>query len=402
MAKPSSLAHSKSSKVTLRQTQGKLTMADLLAATGYNIPTLKRNQEVIGKIIAISPSEILIDIGAKSEGIVFGRELSSVKDLVSGLSVGDTVDAIVLYPENEAGQVVLSLRKHTGEKRWIELENKRTSGENIEVIAIEANRGGVICDWMGIRGFLPSSQITQLPSRLNDLINKKLSVHVIEVDGTTNRLILSQKRPEKKDIEGLLKLLSLIKIGEKFTGVVTAVLPFGVFVEITVEGIEGTEEIEGSEGKRKPSKPSQPSKPSLPAKLEGLVHISEISWEKVDDPSTLFKVGDKVDVMVVVKDETTGRLNLSIKQLAEDPFMKVSGKYAKDQEVTGTISKITPYGAMVTLKDGVDGFIHISKIPPSISWEVGQTVACLVDSVDTKARRITLAPIIKEKPVLYR
>ncbi len=392
MAKPSSLAHSKSSKVT--------TMADLLAATGYNIPTLKRNQEVIGEIIAISPSEILIDIGAKSEGIVFGRELSSVKDLVSGLSVGDTVDAIVLYPENEAGQVVLSLRKHTGEKRWIELENKRTSGENIEVIAIEANRGGVICDWMGIRGFLPSSQITQLPSRLNDLINKKLSVHVIEVDGTTNRLILSQKRPEKKDIEGLLKLLSLIKIGQKFTGVVTAVLPFGVFVEIDV-GSSGNRAIRLS-GKKKEPDNQKTRQPENLSKLEGLVHISEISWEKVDDPSKLFKVGDKVDVMVVVKDETTGRLNLSIKQLAEDPFMKVSGKYAKDQEVTGTISKITPYGAMVALKDGVDGFIHISKIPPSTSWEVGQTVDCLVDSVDTKARRITLAPIIKEKPVLYR
>ncbi len=350
--------------------------AALFEASQKKVTALRRNQEVTGKVVSVSPQEVLIDIGAKSEGIVSGRELSAVSDLASKLAVGDSIEATVLYPENDAGQVVLSLRKLSGEKRWAELEEKKENSEDIEVVALEVNRGGVICDYLGIHGFLPSSQLTKAPAKLTDLIGKGLTARVIEVDRNSNRLILSQKSPNKKDLEAVLKLLAKVSIGDKVSGIVSAVLPFGIFVEIELGEEKG--------------------------KVEGLVHISELSWEKIEDPAKFFKVGDKVDVLVIAKDEATGRLNLSIKQLQEDPFMKVSEKYTKDLEVSGTVARVTPFGVFVSLADGIEGLIHISKIPPNENFEVGQKVDCSVEAVDTKSRRIALVPVVLVKPILYR
>lgn len=383
------------SKTPTRFAQGKQSFAELFESSQKKVSSLRRNQEVIGRVIAVSPQEVLIDIGAKSEGIVSGRELSAVSELVSKLSAGDSVEATVLYPENDAGQVVLSLRKLSGEKRWVELEEKKENSEDIEVVALEVNRGGVICDYLGIHGFLPASQLTQStgspqhvsgqtgqtkePVRLTDLIGRTLTARVIEVDRSSNRLILSQKQPNKKDLEAILALLAKVKIGDKVSGVISAVLPFGIFVEIEIE-----------QGKTEKSK------------LEGLVHISELSWEKIEDPSKFFKVGDKVDVVVIAKDEATGRLNLSLKQLQDDPFTKVSAQYTKDLEVSGTVAKVTPFGVFVSLDDGIEGLIHISKIPPNVNFEVSQKVECSVEAVDLRSRRISLVPVIREKPVLYR
>lgn len=354
------------------------TMADLLASTGYNIPSLRRGQEVTGKIVSISPSEILVDIGAKSEGVVAGRELTAVRDLALKLSVGDKIDVTVLYPENDAGQVVLSMRKVSQDTRWRELENRKEAGEDIDVVAIEVNRGGVICEWQGIRGFLPASQLAASLQSV-DLIGKSLTTRIIEVDRGTNRLILSQRQPRKADLAAILKQLAKVKIGQKLSGVVTIVLPFGIFVEV---------EIGESESQRD--------------KLEGLVHISEIAWEKVEDPVKLFKVGDKLEVMVIAKDETTGRLNLSIKQLIKDPFQEASAKYSKDETVAGTVARVSPYGIFITLEEGIEGLMHISKIPPDQTYDVGQKVTCTIESVDSQSRRISLSPVVKEKPVLYR
>ena len=399
---------SKSSKPTdsskakpFGKTQGKPTsMEELLASSGYKIPSIRRGQEVSGKIVSITHSEILVDIGAKSEGIVASREMSSIRDIISGLSVGDTIDVTVIYPENDVGQVVLSMRKASQDARWQDLEDKKKSGEEIGVVALEVNRGGVICDYFGLRGFLPASQLTKIPSQLSDLIGKSLTVRVIEVDRQGNRLIFSQKQPETKDLKAIGKLLEKVKIGQKLSGVVSAILPFGIFVEVNVVGKEDREGKEDSEGEK--SKPSKSSQPSESSKLEGLVHISEISWEKIEDPSKLFKVGDKVEVMVIAKEETTGRLNLSIKQLAHDPFLEASAVFSKDEEVSGSVARVTPYGVFVTLKDGVEGLVHISKISPNENYQIGQKVICTIESIDAGARRISLSPVAREKPVLYR
>lgn len=388
----------------------KLSFAELFAASESKVPSLRRNQEVTGKIVAVSPQEVLVDIGAKSEGVIAGRELSTASDIIANLSVGDTIDATVLYPENDAGQVVLSLHKHSQDLRWKELEDNKESDEDIAVVALEVNRGGVICDFKGVRGFLPASQLLWAPAKLADLINKNLSARVIEVDRNSNRLILSQKKPDKKDLGEIAKLLGKVEIGQKLAGIVSAVLPFGIFVEVEVgeestkstKGIKGTKsDIESSDASNT-SHTSRTSSTSRTSKLEGLVHVSEISWEKVDDPQQYFKVGDKTEVMVIAKEESSGRLNLSIKQLKEDPFTKVSETYTRDQEVKGTISRITPFGVIVGLSQGVEGLVHISKIPPNLNFEVGESISCSVESVDSKARRIALVPIVKEKPVLYR
>ncbi|MBI2326767.1 30S ribosomal protein S1 [Candidatus Curtissbacteria bacterium] len=466
-----------SKKLSGKSTNGghKLTMAELLAATGYKIPVIRRGQEVRGQIVSITPSEILIEIGAKSEGIVSGRELSSIADIVSRLALGDTIDAIVLFVENDAGQVVLSLRKLSGEKRWQDLEEKLKSNEAIEVVALEVNRGGIICDWLGLRGFLPASQLsltaqtsreqtsrnsvhdeslrqtgTQAAgtSKLEQLIGKRLLVVPLEVDRSTNRLIFSQRQQDARDLSEILALFSKIKIGQKFAGVVTAVLPFGVFVEIDV-GSSGSQafgsevfdreaqtesaqarRVVRSSGKNKPDSPVT-RQPDNQGKLEGLVHISELSWEKIDDPAKLFKVGDKIDVMVTAKDEVTGRLNLSIKQLFDDPFTLAASKYSLDQTVTGKVSKVTPYGVFVAFSDPstdsahstglrprgsdpmgsgqagsgqgvVEGLMHISKIPPNVSFKQGEVVECLIESIDSRLRRISLVPVVREKPILYR
>lgn len=357
-----------------KQAKKNPTMEELLKSTGYKIPTLRRGQEVVGRVISLTHSEMLLDIGAKSEGIIFGKELSLVSDIVSKIKVGDEIDAVVVFPENDAGQVVLSLKKLSSDKRWAELDEKKETEEAFDVVAVEANKGGLICEWNGIRGFLPASQLSTVPSKIEELIGKTLSVRIIELDRTTNRLIFSQKITDAADLTRIQNLLSKIKIGDKYDGTATAVLPFGVFVEIEVE----------KEGK-----------------LEGLVHISEISWEKVEDPAKLFKVGQKVEVMVISIEQALGRLNLSIKQLAEDPFAEISEKYTHDLPVAGTIARITPGGAFVELEDGLEGHVPVSKIPQE-AWEIGQSVECLVESVDVKARKINLVPVVKEKPILYR
>ena len=400
MTKSTQDTSSKTSKKSssLRASDKTLSFADLFAASESRVPALRRNQEVTGKVVSVSHQEVLVDIGAKSEGVLSGRELTAAADLVSDLSVGDLLEATVLYPENDAGQVVLSLRKLSGEKRWKELEEKKENHEDIDILALEVNRGGVICEYLGIRGFLPASQLIETPSRLEDLIGKTLKAGVIEVDKQSNRLILSQKQPEKKDLKEVVKLLSRVKIGQKISGVVTAVLPFGIFVEVKI-GLLGNQDT-GSLGKKKSS--SQATQKPSDLKLEGLVHISEISWEKVEDPAKYFKVGDKTEVMVIAKEEETGRLNLSIKQLSEDPFLEISKDYTKDEEGKGTISRVTPYGVIVELSRGIEGLIHISKIPPNENFDVGQSVDCTVEAVDTRSRKISLVPMARAKPVLYR
>lgn len=393
----------KSTKSTSSKGQS---FADLFAASQSKVPSLRRNQEVVGTVVAVSPQEILIDIGAKSEGVLSGRELSAVSDMVAKLSVGDKVDATVMFVENDAGQVVLSLRKLSGERRWTDLEEKKENEEDIDVVALEVNRGGVICDYLGIRGFLPASQLSSAPSKLTDLIGKTLSARVIEVDRNGNRLILSQKSADKKDLTEVLKLLSKVAIGEKVSGIVSAVLPFGIFVEIDMGKIISSSKAKEDKKDSKVVKAEGGDEADKEAKsgtkLEGLVHVSELSWDKIDDPAKLFNVGDQVDVLVIAKDEVSGRLNLSLRQLQQDPFAQLSEKYTKDLEVSGTISKVTPYGVFVTLDNAVEGLIHISKIPPDLSYELGQEVKCTVESVDVKARRIALIPIARVKPILYR
>jgi len=356
------------------------TMEELIAQTGYELKGLKRGDVIECIVTAVSAHEIRFDIGAKTEGIVIGKELEMAREVVSKLRVGDKITAFVTQVENDNNQTVLSLRRAGLDRKWKELGEKNKKNEPVTVLGMEVNRGGLLVDVGGLRGFIPASQINPShPGGAKDLIGKTLSVLVLEVDQTKNRLILSEKALtggaiSKAKADALLK----IKIGEIYEGIVSGIVPFGIFVTITFTEAD--------------------SKISV----DGLVHISEIAWEKVASPSDYFKSGQIVKVMVLGIEEKSGKLNLSVKQLTPNPWLALAEKYSKDQVIPGKVSRIAQFGTFVELEPGVMGLIHISKIPSNTEYKTGEKVDCIIESIDTIQKRISLAPVLTEKPVGYK
>ncbi|MGB9706863.1 MAG: 30S ribosomal protein S1, partial [Microgenomates group bacterium] len=319
---------------------------------------------------------IYLDIGGKTEGMVIDREMKATADFIKDLKVGDKVLAVVTQPENDKGQTLLSLKKAAFQKVWQEFEEKLKTGEPLKVRGVGVNKGGLIVETKGTQGFIPASQFSSsYLGEIEQLVGRDLEVKVIEVDLTKNRLIFSEKAVSEA---GLLKeqeeALKKIKIGDVLKGEVSGVMPFGLFVKIKIGKIL----------------------------LEGLVHISEISWEKVEDPSNFYKQGEKVKVKVLGIDKRTGKLNLSIKQLFPDPWEEIEKKYPVDAKVKGKIVKLAPFGAFVNLEPGIEGLIHISKIPAEKTLKVGEKVDCFVESLDKENRRMSLGLVLKEKPVGYK
>lgn len=343
------------------------TMAELLARSHLPLRGLKKGEEVEGRITAISPKGIYLDINGKTEGVVLEKDKRILKSLLQSLRVGDVVRASVLNPESEEGYAVFSLRRQHKVFSWQQLIDAKTQDKPVEVTVVDITRNGALVDFNGLRGFIPSSHLHLQDN--TDLVGKKISVKVLEALASDNRLIFSQKALalSKKELE---RELSDIKINDKFAGTVTGITKFGIFVNIG-------------------------------GNIEGLVHISEISWEKVSDLERQFKIGDKVQVSVIGVDPEKLRLNLSIKQLAVDPWLEVSRRFAKEQEVQGKVSKITRGGIFVSL-DGIDGFIHKSKIPLGQEFEEQDKVTCVIESIDSSKRRINLVPVFKEKPIGYK
>jgi len=329
----------------------------------------KRGQEVSGLVVSVSPSEVLVDIGGKSEGVLRGKELEFAHQMGLKFEVGDTIIATVAVAEDESGSTLLSVRSTGGVRRWKILEEKKEKQEEIEVKAIEVQRMGLLVDAGGIRGFIPATLLdSQFLGKAEELVGKTIRAQIVEVDQAQNRLILSQK-PSISPKE-LKKKISKFKIGEKYPAIVSNILPFGVLVDL--DGVPG------------------------------LIHLSEISWEKVTDPGRYFRVGDKIEVLVLGFEESQGRLNLSTKQLGEDPWQTVAKKYSLDEKVKGKVVRVTDFGVFVQLEKGIEGLLHISKIPPGVELKVGSEVDCLIESVEPEKRRISLSLVLKEKPVGYR
>lgn len=349
-----------------------LTMADLLAGEEFKPVSIMRGQEVEGEVVNILPQEIILDLGAKAEGVLSQRDLSP--EQAANLKIGDKLLARVIQTESDSGQVILGLQKALGKmggnNRWKRFEAARERAEELRGKGIEVNRGGLIVEVDGIRGFLPSSQVAlSQASNLEDLVGQEITVTVIEVDPAQNRLIFSQKTKLSEDTR---KQLGKLKAGEKAEGLVAAILPFGIFL-------------------------------TLENGVEGLVHVSEISWEKVDSPQSLFKMGEKIEAKVISVDANTGRVNLSIKQLSTDPFEEKAGNFQPDDIVDGVVSKVAPAGVFITLDGGIEGFIPNAKLKAETVYEAGQKLNCLVDSVDTQKRRINLVPFITTtKGLIYK
>ena len=354
------------------------TMEQLLTQSGYQLRGWQRGDLVEGILVEKTKSALYLDIGGKSEGMVIDRELKAARDFIKELKAGDKVAAVITQVENDKGQTLMSLKRAAFESLWSEFEKKLKTGETLKVQGREANKGGLIVSVKGFQGFIPTSQFgAHLKGKLDSLIGKTLEVKVTEVNREKNRLILSEREVSEaallKDQE---KALKKVKVGDVFSGEITGVMPFGFFVKVIPKG----------------------SKISL----EGLVHISEVSWEKVDDLSKFYKQGDEVKVRVLSIDQKSGKLNLSIKQLIPDPWEGIEKEYLPDAQIKGEVVKVVPFGVLVKLKPGIEGLIHISKIPVEQSIKVGDKVNCFIESVDPEHRRISLGLVLKKKPVGYK
>lgn len=364
------------SKKTPKNRDEPQTMEQLLTQTDYQLRGFKRGEEVGGKITGILPKAVFVDIGGKTEGVVAGREYEAVKAFLKKLKVGDKVTAIVVSPETDQGQILLSLRRLASSTSWERIASAYKKGEELEAEITGKTQAGFLIQIEGLSGFIPASQMgAKLLGKKRSLVGEKIKVKVVEVDKTQNRLICSERLvSEKEKIEKTLKALKKAKIGEILEGEITGVVPFGLFVRTKL----GKEEV------------------------EGLVHISEISWEKVEDPASFYKVGDKAKVKIIGIDEESQKLALSVKQLKPDPWAKAVKKYPVESKVSGEVAKLAPYGAFVEIEPGVEGLVHISKIPPEQKINVGDWLDFFVEAVDEEKRRLSLSLVLKGKPVGYK
>jgi ribosomal protein S1 len=356
------------------------TMEELLASTGYIIKGFKKGNILEGKITRVSPKEILINIGGKTDGVVIDRELETYRETLQTLKPGDKVTAQVIVSENDRGQAVLSLRQSIFEKRWAELADHQKSSTPVDVILKDAVRGGMLVEYSGLRGYIPQSQFDgTLSKQLDKIVGRRMQVKVMEVDQPTNRLIFSQRAVVEG--EALLKqkeLLSTITIGDTVESTVTGIVPFGAFAKFSVE------------------------KEGVKREIEGLIHISEIAWEKVEDPGEYLKSGDTVKVKIIGIEEKSGKVTLSLKQLLPDPWENVLDMFEKDTQVKGKVSRVSPYGIFVTLSPGIDGLIHISKMTPGQEPKVGEEITVTIEDIQQDKRKIGLSMSLTEKPIGYR
>lgn len=349
-----------------------LTMEELLASQTKKLITLSRNLQVEGSIVLKTDKELILDIGAKSEGVLQRKDFSDSD--FENLKVGDKIKAYVAQTENDNGQTVLSMHpivskpssfspKGRGGVDWTRFIQAQRQNLKLHGKVIEVNKGGLMIEVDFVRGFLPNSQVgfellSKAKNGLSDLVGEELNITVSEVNQEQNRLIFSQRGYVSEDV---LEDLKKYKEGQKVTGKIVAVLPFGLVVDVNG--------------------------------MEGLVFISDVSWEKVEDLNTLFKVEQEIEVLVSGTDTELGRLNLSIKQLTEDPIDKLKEKFQPDDVVKGEVTGVSSEGVKIKLDSEIEGLIPSSKIGTNV-YEVGKNVTVLVDGVDLRKRIITLAPMV--------
>jgi len=362
---------------TFRGTSSKepQTMEELLASQNYQFKGLKKGEIVEGVVTEITPKSLFIDIGGKTQGVILSKELETVKDFIKELKVGDKVKAYVGMPETDRGQILLSLRKYAQNFAWNRYADLLLSGEEVMVKGREVNKGGLIVDSpFGLQGFIPGSQISLTwRGKIDQLVNRNLKVKTIEVKPEQNRLVFSEKAiSDAQKIASLGKTLQKVKEGEILEAEVTQIAPFGLFVKVKIE-----DQI-----------------------IEGLIHISEVSWLKIDDLGKLYKVGDKFKVKLISTKE--GKVQFSLKQLLPDPWEDLEKKYPLEKKIEGKVVRLASYGALIEIEPGIEGLLHVSKIPPEFQINEGDKVEVYIDSLDKKVRKISLGLVLKEKPLEYR
>ena len=321
-----------------------------------------------GTVVKIEHDEVLVDIGFKSEGVIPARELSIRKDADPSevVSLGDKLEALVLQKEDKDGRLVLSKKRAEYERAWNRIEEKFNSGENVEGEVIEVVKGGLILD-IGLRGFLPASLVDL--RRVKDLtayLGTEIEARVIEMDRNRNNVVLSRRvlleEGRKNERAEILEKLSK---GMRLKGTVSSIVDFGAFVDL--------------------------------GGIDGLIHISELSWSHVNHPSEVVKVGEEVEVEVLDVDLQRERISLGLKQTTEDPWTKLVETYPVGTIVDGKVTKIVPFGAFIELGANVEGLVHISEMAmrhidsPAQVVKVGDVVKVKVMDVNVERRRISLS-----------
>lgn len=345
---------------------------------GFSATELKRGELRRGVIVSIAPHEILVDIGTKSEGVITGRDLERIDpDVLGKLKVGDEIRTFVVNPEDRDGNVILSLSRAQVEQDWQKAQRLHESGESFTEKVSGFNKGGLIVKIGKIRGFVPASQLSDQHRRdlerdpgnealLANLIGQTLRLKIIEMDRQRNRLILSERaatnewRKEQKE-----RLLEELKEGVTCEGEVSSLCDFGAFVDL--------------------------------GGADGLIHLSELSWGRVNHPNEVLKVGDRVSVYILSVDREKRRIGLSLKRLQPEPWSQVEASYSVGQLVEGRITKLTNFGAFACIDDGVEGLIHISELSerrinhPKEVVKEGDVIPLRVIRIDSENRRMGLS-----------
>ena len=351
-------------------------MDDLLNEPGSQLKTISRSDVIEGVIVGVDPDELLVDIGLKAEGVVPERELWDFNhdEPKPAFVLGDSVLVYVVQPEGD-GPAILSVRRAAQEKVWRATEDMFENGTIIEATILEFNKGGVLVD-VGPRGFVPLSQLTslrrgpadeteeELNAKLSEVVGHQIHVKIIELDRRRNRLILSERvaeremRSQRREV-----LLDELQIGQIRKGIVSNICSFGAFVDL--------------------------------GGADGLAHISELSWSRVESPEELLSPGEEIDVYILSLDREDKKIALSLRRATKDPWAALESRFEAGQIVDGRVTKLAPFGAFVHLEDGVEGLAHSSDLGEAEleSINEGNPGKFKILSIDAPRRRIRLQPI---------
>jgi small subunit ribosomal protein S1 len=361
-----------------------LTPEELVDAVEASLRDFKDGDIVEGTVVKIDRDEVLLDIGYKSEGVIPAKELSIRHDIDPNevVHVGDKIEALVLQKEDKEGRLILSKKRAQYERAWGRIEEVMQSGGTIKGPVIEVVKGGLIVD-IGLRGFLPASLVDLRRVRdLHPYVGQEIEAKIIELDRNRNNVVLSRRAfLEESQSEGRKKFLESLHKGERRKGTVSSIVNFGAFVDL--------------------------------GGVDGLVHVSELSWKHVDHPSEVVQVGQEVEVEILDVDLERERVSLSLKATQEDPWKEFERKYQAGEIIEGQVTKLVPFGAFVRVAPGIEGLVHISELSeqhvdsPESVLSVGDQVRVKVIEVDVARRRISLSmrqvggamPAVAEKEI---
>lgn len=345
-------------------------MESLIKSVSYVMP--KTDDLVEGMVLGQEPSILFVDISPYGTGIIYGREFNRAKDIIKALKPGDKITVKISELENERGYISLSLKEAKQKLVWREAEEMQKNKMSLILPITDANKGGLVIEWNGIPGFLPTSQLKanhyprvtdgnkdKIEEELKKLIGEKIKVIVIASDQKENKLIFSEK---SNDIDEIKEVVSKYKVGDIMEGEITGVVDFGIFIKIADN-------------------------------LEGLAHISELDWSLVDNPAAKFKVGEKVKAQIININD--GKISLSLKALKLDPWQEAKDKYHKGDIVKGVVIRFNKHGALVSIEEGVAGLTHISGFKTEIEMkkklELGKSYNFQITTFEPKEHKLTLS-----------